>query len=83
MAPPQIYHPFRKWMLRQIVYSTVAGVVAAEAFWRLEAVPKVERRNQVMKLIEEERKMKRDAMELASLEQEFPSSGSYEDLLPQ
>ena len=47
MAPPQIYHPFRKWIVRQIGYSTVVGIVAAEAFWRLEAVPKVERRNEV------------------------------------
>ena len=36
-----------------------------------------------MRLIEQERKLKREAMELASLEQEFPAEGSYEDLLPQ
>jgi hypothetical protein len=74
---PVIYHPFRKFLLRNIVYSTIAGVAISEAYWHLVAVPRVERRNFVMGLIEEERKLKQTALQLA--EMELPSQGSAEE----
>ncbi len=59
MAVPVIYHPYRKFLLKNIIASTAVGFVAAEAYWRLVAVPKVERRNLVMSLIEQDRAQKR------------------------
>lgn len=82
MAVPKIYHPIRKWAVRNIAISAIVGFGAAQAFWHLIVVPKVERRNLVMKLIEEERIMKKEAVRQAMSEMEFPSSGSYEDLHP-
>lgn len=50
--------------------------MASTAYWHMVAVPRVERRNLVMSLIEEERKMKQVALELAGME--FPGQLSVE-----
>lgn len=80
MAVPKIYHPYRKQIMKHLIASTVVGFVAAEAFWRMNVIPRVERRNLVMTLLEKERRMKADALDLAS--QQFPRQGSYDDLVP-
>lgn len=81
MSAPKIYHPFRKWAVRNIVIGGVVGVIAAEAFWHFVAVPKVERRNLVMKLIEEERLEKKAALQQAASELTIPGQGSFSDML--
>ena len=83
MAVTKVFHPYRKWVVQQILFSTAMGFVAAEAFWRMYAVPKVERRNFVMSKIEEERALKRQALGQAEAESELvlPSHGSSADLL--
>ena len=73
---PVIYHAYRRYLLRHIGYSTVVGFAAASAYWHLVAVPRVERRNLVMSLIEEERTMKQVALSLA--ETEFPGQLTVE-----
>ncbi len=80
MVVPKIYHPIRKWAVRHIVYSSVVGLAAAQAYWHFVAVPKVERRNLVMKLIEEERVMKKEALRQAFDELQLPAQGSYDQL---
>lgn len=81
MAIPKLYHTYRKRLMTHIGYSTLSGIGVAYAFWYGFAIPKVERRNLVMTLIEDERKMKRDALRQAEAEMIFPSQGTIEDLM--
>lgn len=80
VAVPKIYQPFRKFALKQIIASSIVGFGLAEAYWHFYAVPKVERRNFVMRLIEEERIMQKDALTQALDEIELPGTGEREDL---
>lgn len=76
MAVTRIYHPVRKWAVKHILYGSVAGIILAEAYWHFSVVKKVERRNMVMSLIEDERRMKRDALRQAYDELNLPAQGS-------
>lgn len=55
--------------------------MVAESYWHFYAVPKVERRNFVMKLIEEERIQKKEALKAAAAELQLPGQGSFEDMM--
>jgi hypothetical protein len=79
MVAPKIYHPFRKWAVRNIIIGSALGIVAAEGFWHFVVVPKVERRNFVMKLIEDERLEKKAALQQAV--SELAGQGSFSDLV--
>ncbi|KAI3630630.1 hypothetical protein MIR68_008888 [Amoeboaphelidium protococcarum] len=79
MVAPRIYHPLRKSLLQHIVVSSIVGFALSEWFWHGYVIPKVQRRNFVMSLIEEERKLKKES--LAEAFAEFPAQGSYEDLV--
>ena len=78
MAVTQIYQPYRKMIARHLVYSSVAGLATAHLYWKFLIVPKVERRNFVMSLIEQERIDKKLAFDVAV--SEFPGQGSSDDL---
>ena len=81
MAVPKLYHTYRKFALTHIAISTVVGFGCAQAFWSFYVVPKVERRNFVMGLIEQERALKKQALGQAAAEMALPAQGSYSDLV--